>query len=161
MGLPVSMGRLVLVLTLLPALVACGEAPLPPRLAELPRGRVLAGDQARRHLAQLHGRDVAPADSLVAEYGRGQLKIYLSRYRDAVTARRELERMLAGLRRGHSPFTTPLPDPTRRGRWTTVGLAAHHVLWSSGRAVYWLEGDPKVVFRAADQLPQPTVGLLL
>lgn len=142
-------------------LAGCGQAPLPPRLADLPRARVLAGDQARRHLAQLHGRDVAPSDSIVAEYGGGGLRVYMSRYSDAVAAQRELERMLAGLRRGGSPFSRPVADPVARGRWTSVGLDAHHVLWASGRAVYWLEGNPAVVFRAAGQLPQPTGGTVL
>lgn len=139
-------------------LASCGPSPLPPRLADLPRGRVLAGEQARRHLARLHSRDVAPADSLIAEYGDGRLRVYLSRYSDAVVAQRQLERMLAGLRRGDSPFTRPAPDPHARGRWTTVGLDAHHVLWAAGRTVFWLEGEPAAVFRAADQLPPPTPG---
>lgn len=142
------------------ALVACGQAPLPPRLAGLPRARVLAGEAARRHLAQLHGRDVAPLDSLVAEYGRGRLRVYVSRYRDSFAAQRALERMLAGLRRGESPFANPTPDPAVPGRWATVGLGAHHLLWAAGRAVYWLEGDPEAVFKAAQQLPTPTVGLV-
>lgn len=153
--------RFPVALALAALLAGCGQTPLPPRLAELPRTRALAGEAARRHLAQLHGRDVAPADSLVAEYGQGQLRVYLSRYRDAVTAQAELERMLAGLRRGRSPFTAPVPDPTARGRWTTVGLDAHHLVWASGRSVYWLEGDPMRVFRAADQLPPPGGGTVL
>ena len=145
-------------LVLAALLAGCGQSPLPPRLADLPRARVLAGEPARRHLARLHGRDVAPPDSLVAEYGGGRLRVYLARYSDAVTAQRQLERMLAGLRRGHSPFTRPAPDPHARGRWTTVGLDAHHVLWATGRTVFWLEGEPTVVFRAADQLPPPNPG---
>lgn len=153
--------RAAALLALAAVLAGCGEAPLPPRLADLTRARVLAGEQARRHLARLHGRDVAPSASIVAEYGHGRLRVYLSRFSDAVTAQRELERMLAGLRRGRSPFTTPAGDPTARGRWTSVGLDAHHVLWAAGRTVFWLEGDPAVVFRAADQLPQPTGGTVL
>lgn len=146
---------------LVAVLAGCGASPLPPRLANLPRSRVLAGGPARRQLAHLHGRDVVPADSFVAEYGRGALRLYLFRFSDAVTAQRELERMLAGLRGARSPFARPTADPRVRGRWTTVAAGAYHVVWAAGRTVFWLEGHPAVVFPAADQLPPPTGGAVL
>ena len=133
-------------------LAGCGASPLPPRLTNLPRSRVLAGEPARRQLAHLHGRDVAPTDSFVAEYGRGALRLYLSRFSDAVTAQRELARMLDGLRGARSPFARPAADPRIRGRWTTVAAGAHHVFWVAGRTMFWLEGHPAVEFTAADQL---------
>jgi len=34
------------------------------------------------------------------------------------------------------------------------------VLWASGSTVYWLQGEPDAVLRAADELPPPTRGQL-
>ena len=140
---------------------ACGQAPLPSRLAGLVRSRVLVGRQASRLLARMHGREVAPADTSVAEYGRsGSLRVWMSRYPDGATAQRTLAGMLSGMRQGKTPFVQPSEDRFVPGRWTTVGLENHHVIWVSGRTLYWLEGPPDLVFRAADELPVPTVGRL-
>jgi hypothetical protein len=142
-------------------LAACGASPLPSRLAGLPRSHMVVGLQAARLLDRVHGRDVAPADTSVAEYGRGApLRVWMSRYSDGVTAQRILAEMLAGMRRDDSPFLRPSEDSTMPGRWTTADAAAHHVLWVTGRTLYWLEGRPELVFRAADELPPPSVGLL-
>ncbi len=112
-------------------------------------------------VARLHGKDVAPVDSTVADYGRdGQLRVWLARYPDGVEAEKVLTRMVAGMRSGRTPFSTPFAQPDAPGRWITVGPGGHSVLWASGRLVFWLQGEPEAVLRAADELPAPSRGQL-
>jgi hypothetical protein len=111
---------------------------------------------------RMHGKSVAPAETTVAVYGqRGQLTVWLSRFRDPFAAHRALDDMLRGLRGGDMPFTRPTQDRERPGRWTAVGGGRHHVFWVAQRSLYWLEGEPATVFRAAEELPPPSHGMLL
>jgi len=155
------MRRALAVVALLALLLACGRTIVPPRLGGLQRSRVLSGRAAADLVARLHGRAVAPPDTTIAEYGRGgALRVWVSCYGDGVAARADLRRMLEGMRHGTTPFQRPVEDRETPGRWTTVGNNQHHVLWVSGDTLYWLEGDPRFVFRAASELPAPTPGVL-
>ncbi len=148
--------ELAAVLALAVALPACGRTPLPPRLAGLARSRIVTGQQAARLVQRLHGRRVATASFSVAEYGRrGQLRVWLARYRDFPTAYRDFQRMLDAMRRQVTPFQPPREDPRQQNRFVTVGNGAHHLLWVSGPCLYWLEGDPETLFAAAHDLPEP------
>lgn len=112
-------------------------------------------------VAELHGRDVAPDDSTVADYGRsGQLRVWLSRFTDGVEAQKVLTRMVDGMRSGGTPFAEPREENGATGRWVTVGPGGHNLLWTSGRALYWLQGEPSAVMGAADELPPPSRGQL-
>jgi hypothetical protein len=127
------------------------------RLAGLHRTHLWSGAQAARMMAKLHGKEVAPRDSTVADYGRdGQLRVWLSRYPDGVEAERVLARMVDGMRTGRTPFAAPRVQGGASGRWITVGPGGHSALWASGRLLFWLQGDPGAVMRAADELPTPS-----
>ncbi len=151
----------VLAAAVVVALVACGRSPLPPRLAGLLRTRTFSGVRAARMMREIHGRTVAPPDATVAEYGKPtRLRVWLTRYPDAVSAHRAFTAMLTALRSASSPFPPPREDPSRSGRWSTVRDGTHHVFWVSDRSLYWVEGAPEVAFVAADQLPPPSTGVL-
>jgi hypothetical protein len=138
---------------------ACARAPLPVRLAGLHRTRVWTGERASRIITQLHGRQVAPRDSIVADYGaKGQLRVYLSYYPDDAEAVRVLGRMIGVMRSGTTPFTPPRQDTSGAGRWLTFGPGGHHELWVSQGRLYWLQGSPDAVQQAAAELPPPVAG---
>jgi hypothetical protein len=146
-------------LVLITALVACARSPLPVRLAGLHRTRVWTGSRAARLIAGMHGEDVAPRASMVADYGAsGELRVYLSVFANGPEAARVLARMLDGMRSGGTPFTPPQPDGTS-GRWVTFGLGSHHLLWVSEGRLYWLQGIPEAVRNAAAELPPPSPGV--
>ena len=141
---------------------ACGRLAVPVRLAGLHRSRVWTGERAARMAAELHGAAVAPRDTTVAEYGRpGQLRMWVSRYPDEVHAMEAFARMFEGLRSGRTPFAVPRQLQQLPGRWFTVGPDGHNLLWTSGAAVYWLQGEPDAILRAAEELPPPTRGQLV
>jgi len=113
-------------------------------------------------MAELHGKSVAPNDSIVADYGRqGQLRVWLSRYPDGVEAERVLSLMVDGMSSGRTPFAQPRAQTGVPGRWVTVGPGGHSALWASGRLLFWLQGEPAAVMRAADELPPPSHGQLI
>lgn len=156
------MRRAAALATLAVLLAACGRTIVPPRLGGLQRTRVLSGRKAVALVARMHGREVAPADTTIAEYGRdGILRVWVSRYDDGATAQGEFRLMLQGMRSGATPFSRPTEDRRTPGRWTTVGNGQHHVFWVSDDTLYWLEGDPRIVFQAAEELPPPTAGILV
>jgi hypothetical protein len=141
------------------ALASCGEAPLPPRLAGLRRGRVISGLRAVRMIAQLHGDRVVPPAAMIADYGsRGQLRVWLARYRDAGEAERVLSLMVARLGSQGSPFSRPFEAPGLPRRWFTTGLGGHHLFWAAGASIYWVAGEPDLLEAAASELPQPARG---
>ena len=144
------------------AFTACTRPTLPVRLAGLHRTNVWSGARAAKMVAQLHGKSVAPESSTVADYGRsGQLRVWLSRFADGVEAARVLARMVDGMSAGRTPFTQPRLQSDASGRWITVGPGGHSVLWASGHLLFWLQGEPDAVMRAAGELPAPTRGQLI
>jgi hypothetical protein len=148
-----------LLLLAVTALAACARAPLPVRLAGLHRSRVWTGSRAARMVAEMHGKQVAPANSMVADYGaKGELRVYLSLYGNDAEAFRVLGRMVVGMRSGGTPFAPPQQEPGGSGRWLTFGPGGHSVLWVSGDRLYWLLGSPDAVRQAASELPAPIAG---
>ena len=138
---------------------ACARPLLPVRLAGLHRTRVWSGERATRLIAQLHGRQVAPGASIVADYGaKGELRVYLSAYLDDAEAVRVLGTMIGAMRSGTTPFTPPRQDAGGSGRWLTFGPGGHHELWVSQGRLYWLQGSPDAVKQAAAELPPPVAG---
>ena len=143
----------------LAVVAACARPLLPVRLAGLHRTRVWTGERATRIIAQLHGRQVAPGDSIVADYGaKGELRVYLSHYPDDAEAVRVLGTMIGAMRSGATPFTPPRQDTGDSGRWLTFGPGGHHELWVSQGRLYWLQGSPDAVQQAAAELPPPVAG---
>lgn len=151
-----SVALLLLAVT---ALAACTRPGLPIRLAGLHRSRVWTGERAVRMIARMHGKQVAPTNSMVADYGaRGELRVYLSLYADNADAFRVLGRMIVGMRSGGTPFTSPQQESGGSGRWLTFGPGGHNELWVSQGRLYWLQGSPGAVQQAAAELPPPVAG---
>lgn len=157
---PWTVGRAALAAAVLAA--GCARSPAPARLGGLARGKVLQGERAARLVAGLHGSDVAPLTSTVAEYGRGaQLTLYVSAFADGAEANRTLAAMLARLESGETPFSPPRELREAPGRWFTVGPGGHHALWAAGSSVFWLAGDPLRLQQAVTELPAPPTGAWL
>ena len=138
---------------------ACAKPAVPVRLGGLGRAKVLTGERAAKAIGTLHGSDVAPQRSFVADYGRrGELRLYVSDFAGAAGAQRALSAMLAGLQGGGTPFRPPRRDRRWPDRWFTIGPGGHHAVWVSGASVYWLAGAPARLERAMDELPAPAHG---
>lgn len=146
-------GALLLLVTGLPACRSSRPATLtPPRLAGLPCTRVEEGETARRSIGALHGKEVAPLASAIADYGEGRLILYASRFDGPGAAEAALASMLQRLGAGTTPFAAPVAHPSRAGIWLTKGPGGHHALFSRGDRLLWLQGEPQLVDRACGEL---------
>lgn len=147
--------RLSLLVSALLAVAACSPSPAPNQLAGLPRTAVVAGQKAVKLLSQMHDGRFRPEQALVAEYDEGRLTVYLARFASPSGAQQALERMLRGLTasRQFSP-----PGKLQDGRYLVVGPGGHHLFWRTGQAIYWVAGEPALVFQAAEELPAPKQG---
>lgn len=143
------------------ALTSCGRPLLPPRLAALPRTEWARGAKAAQGLAALHGRQVAPATSAFAEYGRGRLRLWLSIYPDDAQAQRAVEAMLSGMAGGRTPFSPPRQERAWGRRWSVFGPGGHNLIWTNSQTVYWLQGEPDLLSRAIEELPAPAAGFAI
>jgi hypothetical protein len=138
---------------------ACARVMVPPHLGGLARERVVVGEHAAKMIAAMHGKSVAPRDSAIAEYGtRGELRLYLSRYRDRDEAREVLARMVNRMASGATPFSPPSSQGAMQGRYLTFGPGGHNVLWVAGATLYWLQGGAGNIERAFPELPAPAAG---
>jgi hypothetical protein len=151
--------RLGVALLLAAVVAACGQPPLPPRLAGLSRARVWTGPRATRLAERTYEVGLRPKDSVVAEYGRpGDLRVWLARFRDSVQAHQALESVLERMRDSHSSWEIPRDYHGDPGRWYTVGPGGHHALWVSRRTVLWVTGEPARVTSSLARLPHPDRG---
>jgi hypothetical protein len=144
------------------AVLACGRAPLPPRLGGLPRTRMWTGARADNLTRHLPMKEFQPRESTVAEYGApGQLRVLLARYRDGVEAHRALALILEHLSRSESRFSPPRERRDSPGHWYTVAPdGRHEVGWVSDGTLFWVMGEPRAVERAMTRLPRATHGEL-
>ena len=140
--------------------LACSQVGVPRRLAGLHRTRVWTGASAARLVSRLHDKAVAPASSAVADYGTAsELRLYLSTFSDNGSALAALDAMLRGIRNGRMRFSATHEDAESPGRWVTFGAGGHHMFWVSDSRLYWLQGDPETMRRAASELPAPLSGV--
>ncbi|MGC8916762.1 MAG: hypothetical protein ACP5NF_07275 [Thermoanaerobaculum sp.] len=140
------------------ALATCAKPPAPSRLAGLARTRLVAGPRAVALLRDMHGGRFAPPQAVVAEYGGGQLTLYVAMFASGSEAERSLAAMRRALGRSGS-FSEPrllFQDPNR---FLTVGPGGHHLFWRAENRVFWLAGNPDRVFAATSELPPPAPGL--
>jgi hypothetical protein len=139
--------------------LACSRVPTPPHLAGLHRTAVVTGARAERLATWMHPATVAPLSTTIADYGRrGELRLYLSTFPNQESAFRAFDAMIQGIRAGDTAFRVLREDPALPGRWVTYGPGGHHMIWVSRRQLFWLQGDPETVERAAAELPAPLIG---
>jgi hypothetical protein len=149
----------LLVFALVGTLTACAPSPVPRTLADHKRIRMVSGERAAALVARLHGRKVAPRQSVLAEYGRGAvITVWLATFASNAEAQRTLGSMIGGIKAGRSPYASPWTEPEEPSRFLTFGPGGEHALWVSGRSVYWLQAAPELFERALAELPPPTTG---
>lgn len=124
---------------------------LPSSLAGLPATVHLNGPEAVEAVTSLHIGDV-PADAAeVADYGGGQIVVWVawSASEDAATL---VERMTDRIAEGGTPFAIPVPAERPEGAFMTRGIGQVHYYWAQDGGVWWIAADRALAQGALDEL---------
>ena len=123
---------------------------LPSTLAGLPTTMHLTGPEAVTAASELHIGDVPVDAAEIADYGGGQIVVWVSW--SAEPAEDLVGRMTMAIAEGGTPFSTPRPSGAGDGVWATVGDGQTHLYFARGGAVWWLAADADLARAAVIEL---------
>lgn len=132
-------------------------APLEPPAAigQLKLAHALRGSQALQAIERLHGKGLGEAEAYVAHYERGGLvaMLYVSRPARRPDTRVQLEKMVAGIGTGKTPFTH-LKSSERNGTtvYSALGEGQIHYFFRRDADVIWIAADPAVAKEAVESV---------
>ena len=124
---------------------------LPSALAGLPTTVHLSGPEAVEAVTSLHLGDVPVHAAEVADYGGGQIVVWVSwsASEDAPTL---VEQMTDRIAEGGTPFAIPVAAEQPDGAYTTKGNGQIHYYWAQDGGVWWLAADRALAQAALDEL---------
>jgi hypothetical protein len=117
---------------------------LPPTLGNLQLYREITGDEARRTVADLHGKEIGSGDNLIGMYGSaaGSATLYASVFGGEEEAAQMYSKMASQVGQAGTGFGV---CSTRmiEGKIVSmcVGMGQVHYFFARGRVVYWLAAD--------------------
>jgi hypothetical protein len=127
--------------------LASTKNPLPGQIGDLRLALQIKGEKARGIINEMHGKGVTPLENMIGEYkgAAGSATVYVSRYQTNSDAQETVERMLAGIEKGNTPFN----NPRRLTVGSTdvslcIGLGQAHYFFIMDKSVYWLAADAAV-----------------
>jgi len=148
-----GIGLLRFVVTLL-LLTACGsgEVPLPQAIGALKLEKLQAGEEARREIDRLHGKQIGLQRGYIGFYGAetGSAQIWLSEHSSDSKAAEAVEKMAGSMRQGKQQnfyhFRQMVID--KRTVYFAVGMGQVHYFFQKGAKVIWLAVDPPLAKEA-------------
>ena len=146
-------GVLSFAVTLL-LLTTCGsgEVPLPQSIGALRLKKVQAGEEARREIDRLHGKQIGFQHGYigfyVAENGSGQL--WLSEHGSNSEAAEAVEKMAGSMTQGKQQSFWHFRQIVieERTLYFAVGMGQVHYFFQKGAKVIWLAVDPPLAKEA-------------
>ena len=135
-------------------LIACDstDIPLPQSIGSMRLEKVQSGEEARREIDRLHGKQISflrgYIGSYVAENGSGQL--WVSEHSSEREATEVIEKMAHGMKQGKQQqfwhFRKTMID--QRPVYLAVGMDQAHYFFQKGAKVIWLAVDPSLAKEA-------------
>ncbi len=151
-------GIAILLLNIIPAIAQTAKLEPPKALGVLELAHELRGKEALQAIDRLHGKGVSAADAYVAHYEKdGQVAmLYVSRPARSSMTGAQIDRMVAGIRTGKTPFTH-LKSSDREGTtvYSAIGQGQIHYFYSRGADVFWVAADPAVAREVIARLLRP------
>jgi len=140
-------------LLLLLLLIACSstDIPLPQYIGSMRLEKVQSGEEARREIDRLHGKQISLLrgyiGTYVAENGRGQL--WVSEHSSDREATEAIENMAHGMKQGKEQFWHFRKMVIeQRPVYLAVGMGQAHYFFRNGAKVIWLAVDPSLAKEA-------------
>ena len=135
-------------------LIACNstEIPLPQSIGSMRLEKVQSGEEARREIDRLHGKQISLLrgyiGTYVAQNGSGQL--WVSEHISEREATEALEKMVYGMKLGKQQqfwhFRQMMIE--QRPVYLAVGMGQAHYFFQKGAKVIWLAVDPALAKEA-------------
>lgn len=142
------------VLLFLLLLIACSstDIPLPQSIGSMRLEKVQSGEEARREIDRLHGKQLSflrgYIGTYVAENGSGQL--WVSEHSSEREATEVIEKMAHGMKQGKQQqfwhFRKMMIE--QRPVYLAVGMGQAHYFFQKGAKVIWLAVDPSLAKEA-------------
>ena len=142
------------VLLFLLLLIACSstDIPLPQSIGSMRLEKVQSGEEARREIDRLHGKQLSflrgYIGTYVAENGSGQL--WVSEHSSEREATEVIEKMAHGMKQGKQQqfwhFRKIMIE--QRPVYLAVGMGQAHYFFQKGAKVIWLAVDPSLAKEA-------------
>jgi hypothetical protein len=123
---------------------------LPPTLGGLPGTVHLTGAEAVTTVTGLHIGDVPVDAAEIAEYGGGQVIVWVSWSDEPADVL--VDEMTLAIAEGGTPFSTPRRSAAGDGVWATVGNGQTHLYFARQDAVWWLAADEDLAREAITEL---------
>lgn len=141
------------ILLFLPLLIACNstDIPLPRSIGSMRLEKVQSGEEARKEIDRLHGKQISflrgYIGTYVAENGRGQL--WVSEHSSEREATEAIEKMAHGIKQGKQQFWHFREMMVeQRPVYLAVGMGQAHYFFQNGAKVIWLSVDPSLAKEA-------------
>ena len=117
---------------------------LPKILGTMELKKEIRGDEASRIVNAMHGKGVTPADNLIGIYAKSGARttVYLSAFDKRKDAEVVLRRMIGGIERGDTPFSSlEQKNVGRTNVASCTGLGEVHYFFAANNELYWLASD--------------------
>ena len=142
------------VLLFLLLLIACSstDIPLPQSIGSMRLEKVQSGEEARREIDRLHGKQISflrgYIGSYVAENGSGQL--WISEHSSEREASEAIEKMAYGMKQGKQQQFWHFRKMTieQRPVYLAIGMGQAHYFFQKEAKVIWLAVDPSLAKEA-------------
>ena len=142
------------VLLFLLLLIACSstDIPLPQSIGSMRLEKVQSGEEARREIDRLHGKQISflrgYIGTYVAENGSGQL--WISEHSSEREATEVIEKMAHGMKQGKQQQFWHVRKMMieQRPVYLALGMGQAHYFFQNGAKVIWLAVDPSLAKEA-------------
>jgi hypothetical protein len=131
---------------LISILVGCSNSatqlPVPQKIGQNERTRIISGNQAANVINKMHSQSVAAEANVIVEYGKEKKDIlYISYYEDQNRAGEAFDLMIEKMASAKDgPFFHLLPLAAYENKvYLTLGMGASHYLILSGRYLLWFQ----------------------
>ncbi|MBS4034605.1 MAG: hypothetical protein KGZ85_09080 [Ignavibacterium sp.] len=117
---------------------------LPEEFFGLILQKKLTGVEAKKFVDELHFQEVAPDQNEIGFYSSpiGSSIIYITYYRDEITALTEYEKMINKISPENSVFINPeIANISGKDIYRCFGMGQSHYVFAYGKELYWISVD--------------------
>lgn len=127
-------------------LISCSSEKnlLPEEFFGLKLQKKLTGVEAKKFVDELHFQEVAPDNNEIGFYSSpiGSSIIYITYYRDELTALTEYEKMINKISPENSVFINPeIVNISGKDIYRCFGMGQSHYVFAYGKELYWISVD--------------------